>query len=89
MSNRPLVEQLEFWRAERPDEWTMDELIRDAQKLEGRIIELQQEVEKQRSRCNHYKNMAYVMAYSHGPACAHSVPESVPVLSNKRWLLRS
>ena len=37
MSKRTLVEQLKFWRAERPDEWTMDELIRDAKELEAKV----------------------------------------------------
>lgn len=30
-----LSDKLQFWRSERPDEWTMDELIRDAQQLEA------------------------------------------------------
>ena len=34
MSNVILSEHLKYWRCERPDEWTMDELIRKAQKLE-------------------------------------------------------
>ena len=29
-----LSEKLKYWRAERPDEWTMDEFIREAQALE-------------------------------------------------------
>lgn len=35
---RILSENLEFWRSERPDEWTMDEFIRDAKLLEKAII---------------------------------------------------
>tara|TARA_B110000977_G_C10709289_1_gene350565 strand:- start:256 stop:435 length:180 start_codon:yes stop_codon:yes gene_type:complete len=31
---KKLSEKLKYWRAERPDEWTMDEFIRDAAKLE-------------------------------------------------------
>ncbi len=31
----PLSEMLKQWRAERPDEWTMDEFIRAAQQLEA------------------------------------------------------
>jgi hypothetical protein len=30
-----LSEHMKYWRAERPDEWKMDELIRDAEKLEN------------------------------------------------------
>jgi hypothetical protein len=30
----PLSEHLKSWRAERPDEWTMDEFIRKAERLE-------------------------------------------------------
>jgi hypothetical protein len=33
--NKTLSGKMEFWRAERPDEWTMDEFIRDAEKLEA------------------------------------------------------
>lgn len=46
MSNKSLVEQLKFWRAERPDEWTMDEFIRDAEKLEQDRNELAAQVER-------------------------------------------
>ena len=34
---KPLSDKLKFWRADRPDEWTMDEFIRDATRLEGLI----------------------------------------------------
>ena len=34
---RPLSELLKFWRAERPDEWTMDEFIREAERMEKKI----------------------------------------------------
>ena len=30
----PLSEDLQYWRAERPDEWIMDRFIRKAKKLE-------------------------------------------------------
>lgn len=30
-----LSERLSMWRADRPDEWTMDEFIRLAKKIEG------------------------------------------------------
>ncbi len=30
-----LVEDIKFWRAERPDEWTMDRFIRKAKELEA------------------------------------------------------
>ena len=36
-----LTEHLASWRAERPDEWTMDEFIRKALKLEERNDELE------------------------------------------------
>ena len=32
-----LSEKLKFWRCERPGEWTMDELIRQAKRLEDAI----------------------------------------------------
>lgn len=32
-----LSEDLRYWRAERPDEWTMDEFIRKADKLESKL----------------------------------------------------
>lgn len=31
-----LSDNLKYWRAERPDEWTMDEFIRKAKKMEVR-----------------------------------------------------
>ena len=34
---RPLSELLKLWRAEKPDEWTMDEFIREAEKMEKQI----------------------------------------------------
>lgn len=34
---RPLSELLKLWRAERPDEWTMDEFIREAEKMEKQL----------------------------------------------------
>jgi len=43
MSNKPLSEQLEYWRAERPSEWLMDEFIRDAKKLEQTITQYRNE----------------------------------------------
>ena len=35
MSNKKLSEKLKSWRAERPDEWIMDEFIRKAIELEA------------------------------------------------------
>jgi len=32
-----LSDDLKFWRAERPDEWTMDRFIREADKLEKQL----------------------------------------------------
>jgi len=49
MSNISLVERLKFWRAERPDEWQMDEFIWDAKKLEQERNELTAQVERLRS----------------------------------------
>lgn len=40
-----LANSLQYWRAERPDEWTMDDFIRDAQKLHKKIVELEDELE--------------------------------------------
>jgi len=36
-----LSEELEKWRADRPDEWKMDEFIRNADALEKQLAELQ------------------------------------------------
>ena len=36
-SDIPLSEDLRYWRAERPDEWTMDEFIRKAEELERKV----------------------------------------------------
>ena len=38
-NEKPLSDKLKFWRAERPDEWTMDEFIRDATRLEGLVTD--------------------------------------------------
>ena len=35
-----LSEQLKYWRAERPDEWIMDDFIRKAEELEKAILEI-------------------------------------------------
>lgn len=32
-----LSNSLQFWRAERPDEWTMDEFIREAKRMEAEL----------------------------------------------------
>jgi hypothetical protein len=37
LSTNRLSDKMRFWRAERPDEWTMDEFIRDAQILEAML----------------------------------------------------
>ena len=34
---RPLSESLKLWRAERPDEWTMDRFIREAERMEKQL----------------------------------------------------
>ena len=34
---KTLSDKLKDWRAERPDEWKMDEFIRDAIRLEGLV----------------------------------------------------
>ena len=33
-----LSEKLKYWRAERPDEWTMDEFIRQSKRMEDAIV---------------------------------------------------
>jgi len=50
MKECPLSEDLKMWRAERPDEWTMDRFIRKAEKLESRHDPLQEVVEWLESR---------------------------------------
>jgi len=42
--DRGLSEDLAYWRAERPDEWTMDRFIRDAAKLEAEVERLRVEL---------------------------------------------
>lgn len=37
LSTNRLSDKLQFWRAMRPDEWSMDEFIRDAQVLEAKV----------------------------------------------------
>lgn len=39
-----LGKKIQRWRAERPDEWTMDEFIRDADAMHERIKELEEVV---------------------------------------------
>ena len=46
MKKRKLSEDIKYWRAERPDEWTMDEFIRAAQKLERELSELRKDKER-------------------------------------------
>lgn len=41
---KPLSEDLQFWRAERPDEWTMDNFIQKATSLEEEIADLKDEL---------------------------------------------
>jgi len=36
---RTLVEDMEYWRCERPDEWTMDEFARQARLLEDALLD--------------------------------------------------
>jgi len=33
---------MQFWRAMRPDEWTMDEFIREAEKMHSEILKLKE-----------------------------------------------
>ena len=44
-----LVEDLKYWRSERPDEWTMDRFISKAMKLEQELTKLK---ESQTQLCN-------------------------------------
>jgi CII-binding regulator of phage lambda lysogenization HflD len=44
-----LVEDLKYWRSERPDEWTMDRFISKAMKLEQELSRLK---ESQTQLCN-------------------------------------
>lgn len=45
-NNRSLSEHLSMFRADRPDEWKMDEFIKMAKMLENNIIILQDELNK-------------------------------------------
>jgi hypothetical protein len=40
ISEIPLSEDLKYWRAERPDEWTMDRFIRKAKAMENKLAEI-------------------------------------------------
>ena len=40
MKYNKLSEKMKYWRAERPDEWTMDEFIRDAENMERGILDV-------------------------------------------------
>ena len=42
-----LSDDLQFWRADRPSEWKMDDFIRAAKKLEDEIEALKKGKEKQ------------------------------------------
>ena len=46
MKKRKLSEDIKYWRAERPDEWTMDEFIRAAQKLERELSDLRKDKDR-------------------------------------------
>jgi len=46
MKKIKLSEDIKYWRAERPDEWTMDEFVRAAQKLERELSELRKDKER-------------------------------------------
>jgi hypothetical protein len=48
--SKELSESLRYWRADRPDEWTMDEFIRAAEKLERENIELKKESEAREAK---------------------------------------
>jgi hypothetical protein len=45
-----LSKDLKCWRAERPDEWTMDRFIRGAEKLEQHASDLRKKVKQWRER---------------------------------------
>lgn len=36
---KTLIEDMEYWRSERPDEWKMDEFIRGVQQLQTKLTE--------------------------------------------------
>lgn len=69
MGNNSLVERLKFWRAERPDEWTMDEFIWDAKKLEQERNELVAQVERLRGSGGEVEPVGYL----------HKIPNRIPV----------
>lgn len=53
---KSLEEDLKFWRAERPDEWTMDEFIRKAKKLESQNADLLEALEDMLNQgCGEYQ----------------------------------
>ena len=41
-----LGKQLQNYRTDRPDEWTMDEFTREAEKMQARIVELEAAIRK-------------------------------------------
>jgi hypothetical protein len=52
-----LTEQLKYWRAERPDEWIMDDFIRKAEKLTKRVNELESIVLPKKAKVSNAKNL--------------------------------
>lgn len=57
-----LSEQLQYWRAERPDEWKMDEFIRMAERLEQSAREIEKSaITKAVSKCKSTERIDDVM----------------------------
>lgn len=43
---KTLIEGMEYWRSERPDEWKMDEFIRGVQQLQTKLTESEARVSR-------------------------------------------
>lgn len=69
---KSLTEDLKFWRAERPDEWTMDEFIRKSTKLESTNKQLLEALEAAKQFITNVIELGYIrMPDQDTPDSAH------------------
>lgn len=45
---RSLIDDMKYWRAERPDEWKMDEFIREVEALQAELKQKDEEIARLR-----------------------------------------
>jgi hypothetical protein len=80
MKERKLSEKLAYWRAERPDEWIMDEFIREAKKLEdsqSQWISVNDRLPEYEAQCGGVE-FAIVLVSANGIVCEG-------LYSNGKW----